>query len=147
MGSGLLVSLALLTAGCTRLTERPALQGVRTITPPVAFEILHDNPDLLVLDLRSEAAFERSPGHLMRALNVPLSTLDAWSEEAAALTREAMMIYCEPSCLAEAVELLRARGFRYLFLLEGGLDAWRAAGFHSVDGDGTVVPSEAAGES
>jgi ArsR family transcriptional regulator len=82
--------------------------------------------DVVLLDVRPED--EYAAGHLPGALNVPLDRLDA---AIATLPRDREVVaYCRgPYCVlsAEAIEALRARGFRARRLEDGFLE-WRAAG-------------------
>lgn len=82
--------------------------------------------DVVLLDVRPED--EYAAGHLPGALNVPLDRLDA---AIATLPRDREVVaYCRgPYCVlsVEAIEALRARGFRARRLEDGFLE-WRAAG-------------------
>src|SRR5262245_1175610 len=64
----------LLLAGC-RMFRRGERPPYRKVTPPVAFEILRDSPDILILDLRSREEFLGDTGHIYTALNIPLERL------------------------------------------------------------------------
>ncbi|MPY91032.1 MAG: metalloregulator ArsR/SmtB family transcription factor [Luteitalea sp.] len=79
-----------------------------------------------VLDVRPEDEF--ALGHVPRAINVPLSTLERRLADFDP-DRE-IVAYCRgPYCVLsyEAVAMLRARGFK-VQRLEDGLPEWRAAG-------------------
>ena len=81
---------------------------------------------VIVLDVRP--AEEYRAGHIPGALSIPLKKLE---RRLADLPRERDIVaYCRgPYCVlaVEAVELLRARGFR-AFRLEQGVQDWRAEG-------------------
>jgi len=89
--------------------------------------------DVLVLDVRP--AEEYAAGHIPGAVSIPLGELEQRLER---LPREAEIVaYCRgPFCLlaSEAVELLRASGFRAR-RLEDGLPEWRLAGFSVATGE------------
>jgi rhodanese-related sulfurtransferase/predicted transcriptional regulator len=79
---------------------------------------------VIVLDVRP--ADEFAAGHLPQAVSIPLGELEARLRELPA-DRE-VVAYCRgPYCLLafEAVERLRAKGFRAL-RLEGGFPEWKA---------------------
>ena len=82
--------------------------------------------DVTVLDVRPEEEFQA--GHLPGAMSVPLGDLE---RRLAELPRDREVVaYCRgPYCVmaVEAVELLRARGFRAVRMEEGVPD-WRARG-------------------
>jgi len=82
--------------------------------------------EVVLLDVRPEDEF--AAGHLPGALNVPLDQLDALI---ATLPHDREVVaYCRgPYCMlaADAVEALRARGFKAR-RLEDGFPEWKAAG-------------------
>ena len=86
-----------------------------------------------VLDVRP--AEEYRSGHLPGALSIPLKELERRLSD---LPRERDIVaYCRsPYCVlaVEAVELLRARGFR-AFRLEQGVQDWRAEGLPVLVGE------------
>ena len=71
-----------LLAGCRswRHRERPPF---RKVSPPVAFEILRDSPDVLILDLRTRQEYLGDTGHIYRARNIPLERLGSPADIAA----------------------------------------------------------------
>jgi len=87
-----------------------------------------------VLDVRPPEEYRA--GHIPGALSVPLEQLERTLEE---LPRDREVVaYCRgPYCVlaVEAVEILRAHGFRAL-RLEDGIPDWRARGFDVAVGEG-----------
>lgn len=83
--------------------------------------------DVVVLDVRPEDEF--LAGHLPCAINVPVASLD---RVVPSLPRDKEIVaYCRgPYCVLsfDAIEVLRARGFRAR-RLEDGFPEWKAAGF------------------
>jgi ArsR family transcriptional regulator len=128
---------ALLTA-LRRVAERnlaevqaiiAAWLGARDGLEPVSREALAARlaaGDVVLLDVRPEDEF--AAGHLPGALNLPLDRLEA---AMARLPRDREVVaYCRgPYCVLsfDAVEALRARGFRAR-RLEDGFPEWKAAG-------------------
>lgn len=144
------ISLALLlfALGCTtaRPAPDPAVEEVpfRVVRPAVVFEILRDNPEIFILDLRSQAVYAGDAGHLMRAVNVPLSDLPERLEKLAHLRRRTFIVYCDASdCGPRGMRLLLENGFRFPVLMAGGVPYWKDAGFGVVRGP-EPVPSELA---
>jgi len=92
--------------------------------------------EVVVLDVRSDEEYQA--GHLPGALSIPLDQLEARLGELPA--DQEIVAYCRgPYCVMsiDAVELLRARGFRALRLEEGPAD-WRARGFEVEIGEATA---------
>lgn len=85
--------------------------------------------DVLFVDTRSKAAYDAE--HIYGAVNAPNAVLDRTT---LGLSRtKTLVLYC--TCPAEHGSLLGAAklhdrwGYRKLAVLEGGLDAWREAGY------------------
>lgn len=127
----------LLLAGCRsfRNRERPPF---RKVIPPVAFEVLRDNPDVLVLDLRTRQEFLSDTGHIYRARNIPLERLPDRMLEIAAFRSDTFLVYCRDgdTCGEEGMAILVSSGFENAILIEGGIDGWIRYGFR------TVLPAE-----
>lgn len=124
--------VALALAACASAGSRPPYHRV---TPAVAFEMLRDNPDLLVLDVRSPAEFHGPLGHLWGAVNIPLDQLEGRLGGLQRLVQQPLLVYCgRGSCGVDAMIHLEAAGFSLAVLLDGGIDEWVADGF------GTLKP-------
>ena len=128
------LALLLLTA-CAGAVDRMREGAVRKVTPGVAFEILRDNRDILVIDLRTEAEHEGPLGHIAGSINVPLAELPALLDKLEGAGNRALLLYCRAGddCGERGVAVLHEHGFDYPFLLDGGLEAWVDAGFGTVD--------------
>jgi rhodanese-related sulfurtransferase len=127
--SYLLLLAVLLSSGCRsmRNRERPPF---RKITPAVAYELMRDNPDMLVIDLRAPQEFQGETGHLRRAVNIPLDRLPHRLIEISAWREETLLVYClRGSCEQEGMAVLVSSGFENPILMEGGIDAWIEDGF------------------
>jgi rhodanese-related sulfurtransferase len=135
-----LLLLCALLAGCSlfrRGGERPAY---RKLTPPVAYELIRDNPELLILDLRAPEEFLGDTGHLRRARNIPLDRLPFRLLELAAFREDTFLVYCDAGdCGERAMDVLVSSGFENAILMEGGIDSWIREGFR------TVLPRHALG--
>lgn len=127
----------LLLAGCRsfRKRERPPF---RKVSPSVAFEILRDSPDVLILDLRPRQEFLGDTGHIFRARNIPLERLPDRMVEIAPFRNDTFLVYCraDGSCGQEGMAILVSSGFEDAILIDGGIDAWIRDGFR------TVLPTE-----
>jgi rhodanese-related sulfurtransferase len=80
----------------------------------------------VALDVREKDEF--AGGHLAGALHVPLGELPARAEEVPA--DRPVVVYCgHGERAATAVSLLERAGHRELINLDGGTEAWEAAGY------------------
>ncbi|HVG06471.1 MAG TPA: rhodanese-like domain-containing protein [Thermoanaerobaculia bacterium] len=128
-----LVSGSVMLSGCRafRNRERPPF---RKVTPPVAFEVLRDNPDILIMDLRTRNEFLGDTGHIYRARNIPLERLPGRILEIAPFRDDTFLVYCREndSCGEEGMAILISSGFENAILIEGGIDGWIRYGFRTV---------------
>jgi rhodanese-related sulfurtransferase len=138
-GVALLLVLLSLLAGCSRFRRTAKRPPFRKLSPAVAYEMIRDNPDMLILDLRSPQEYNGETGHIRRARNIPLARLPFRLLEIDAFRDETLLIYCgSDDCGPQGMEILRASGFEDAVLMDGGIDAWIREGFK------TVLPSAAA---
>lgn len=127
-------------AGCSLFRRQGDRPSYRKLTPPVAYEMMRDSPDMLIIDLRSAAAFNSETGHVRRAHNIPLERLPYRLLEISMFRDETFIVYCDiPACAAEGMNILISSGFENAVLMDGGIDGWIKGGFK------TVLPTEAAG--
>ncbi len=103
------------------------------VTAPIAFQILRDSPDTLVLDLRMPQEFQGDIGHLARARNIPLDRLPLRLLEISSYRKETLVVYCRrDGCGDAGMKILLASGFSDGILIDGGIDAWVEEGFKTV---------------
>jgi rhodanese-related sulfurtransferase len=80
-----------------------------------------------LLDVRTPSEFENA--HITGAYNVPLDQLHEHATEVRAATGSVILI-CQSGGRAQRAEtLLRGAGMANVHVLDGGMQAWRAAGF------------------
>jgi len=126
--------LLVAAAGC-RSARSGADAGAmfRRVTPPVAFEMLRDSPQLPILDVRSEAEFHGPLGHLRGARNVPQADLPLRYLELLDLRQQTFLVYCRAGeCEPEVMTFLDSYGFADAMLIAGGIEAWIEGGFGTV---------------
>ncbi|MBL8270184.1 MBL fold metallo-hydrolase [Steroidobacter sp.] len=91
--------------------------------------------DFIVLDVREREAFLE--GHIQGAMHLPRGQLELRVNQELTDPTRRMLVYCEfgrVSTLATAT--LRQMGFRGAVALDGGMKAWREAGYPVVGGAG-----------
>jgi rhodanese-related sulfurtransferase len=113
------------------------------VTPHALREALGDGRELAVLDVREEGVF--AAGHLLTAACVPLSRLEM-RLDALVPRRDTRIVLCDDdeSLAQRAADVMRRFGYGDVAVLEGGVGAWRTAGFELFTG--VNVPSKAFGE-
>jgi rhodanese-related sulfurtransferase len=105
---------------------------------------LADGAEIALLDVREEAEF--GPEHILLAIHLPLSRLEL---HAAYLVprRSTRIVLCDSDGegpVGRAATVLESHGYSDVAVLEGGVAAWRSAGYATFSG--VNVPSKAFGE-
>jgi thioredoxin 1 len=101
-------------------------QKAETILTPKEFNTRYKNtPNAILLDVRTEA--EVKEGALPNAKNIVYD--DSFSNKLSGLAKETpVFIYCKGGKRSsKAAEILEAKGFKEVYQLKGGLDAWKEA--------------------
>lgn len=132
-----LALLATLTAGCSVFGGRTQEEAVAfsRVRPPVAFEMLRDNPGMPILDLRTRYEFTGPVGHVRGAHNVPFDELPERLGDLTPLKDRTFLLYCgHDQCGTAALEAFLRAGYREALLMEGGIDAWVMGGFGTITG-------------
>lgn len=94
-----------------------------------------------LLDVRTPVEYEA--GHIRAARNIPLDSLGENLPELRAEPATPVVLVCRSGARARAAEAgLRAEGIRRLLVLDGGMNAWAAAG-QPVAGDRAAGPGAA----
>lgn len=103
------------------------------MAPGAIASLLREQPTLRLLDVRTPGEFESA--HIPGAYNVPLDTLAEHRREIRNVSDAPIVLICQSGQRAcKADDALRAAGLSNLHVLEGGMNAWLAAGFEAVRG-------------
>jgi len=106
--------------------------------PELAAWIIEGRADYRLVDLRTEAEFAQY--HIPTAINVAMNVLT----DAGLGRQEKIVLYSEGGIhSAQAWMLLRAQGYRAVYMLKGGLDEWKDQVVFPVVAD-TPTPAERA---
>lgn len=88
-------------------------------------QLQRDDPDLRILDVRTGGEFETE--HIPGSYSVPLDTLGEHVRDLASVEHPVVLICQSGGRATQAHGRLTAAGKNTLHILEGGMDAWRAA--------------------
>lgn len=138
----LVIVVAGLAAGCSVNGKG---RRYYVVSPPIAFSMLRDTPDLTILDLRSHQEFTGGEGHLYRAVNIPLDELAERVGELVPYRDTTFLVYCRgevDDCGPRGMEILRGQGYEDAILIAGGLAGWRARGYGTVGAPGAMADGE-----
>ena len=105
--------------------------------------MIGDDGELALVDVREELIF--SQRHLLLARSIPLSRLELKFAQLVP-RRATRIVLCDDGdgAAGRAAAILARNGYSELAILDGGIDAWAAAGFELFSG--VNVPSKAFGE-
>jgi rhodanese-related sulfurtransferase len=97
----------------------------RPVLDPLQLEELLIGPGALILDLRDPATFHA--GHIRGGMNLSLDQLATRFQTPDGSAKRAIVLVDETDEVSHrALDLLHARGFDWLYVLKGGMRAWRA---------------------
>jgi len=114
-----------------------------SIDAPALRAALTDGREIALLDLRPEGRFGH--GHILLAVNLPLDRLELDLRRLVPRPATRIVLCDDDDSLAlRAAAVLAAAGYHDLALLDGGVEAWAAAGYELFSG--LNVPSKAFGE-
>ena len=98
------------------------------LSPEELARRLRAEPAPLVLDVRDPQELSGELGKLSGAVNVPLTQLKQRLGELSKKGRDDIVVVCRTGRRSEAAALiLRESGFERVFVLKGGMTAWRDA--------------------
>lgn len=101
-----------------------------TPLPPREAQKLLESGKAILIDIREAEEFARE--HIRGARHVPLSALDRHDFDRERADGKAAIFQCQSGRRTEINrERLVALGFQQAYVIEGGLNAWRAAGLPS----------------
>jgi rhodanese-related sulfurtransferase len=88
---------------------------------------LMNHQDAVVIDIRSESQFQE--GHILDSLSIPSQNLDKKMNSLQKYQSKPIIVVCNVGQAAAKVALdLKQKGFPQVFVLSGGLQAWKGAG-------------------
>ena len=121
----LIVAIAVISGGA--LLWPALVPGGRRATPLQATQMINRGKSTAVIDVRT--ADEFAAGHLRDAKNIPLADLANRIGELDKNKVKTVIVVCQSGARADkAARQLKTAGFEDIYSLEGGVNAWSAAG-------------------
>ncbi len=111
------------------------LPSTDTINAQHLRELRREDPALRILDVRTGGEFDTV--HIPGSYNVPLDTLGEHVDDLADVEHPVVLICKSGARAGQAHSKLSGAGKQHLHILEGGMDAWEAAGGDVVRGTST----------
>lgn len=130
----LLLLAALPLTSCKTVGVSTVEGGYAEVSPTVANEMILDTNQVVVLDIRSAGDYRGPNGHIAGALNAPFDQIERQLPELLPYQTNTVLVYGSTSTDgAVAAKLLSLSGFRNVVHIDGGLQAWIARGYRTVN--------------
>lgn len=130
-----ITAIFLLSAGCSTVGVSREEQPYAMVEPTIAYEIILDNKQIVVLDIRPVDEFYGELGHIAGALSVPIERIDERLGEIMPYRSQTVLVYGDAQEeVQHALDTLAAAGFRNLVLIRGGIRRWIDRGYKTVKG-------------
>ena len=109
---------------------KPAPGYVRDLSPADFHDYLQQRPETFVVDVRQEVEWNDGFGHLDNALQIPLENLETRLTELPSDKSRPIAVYDQLDVRsATAARRIAQLGYREVVTMQGGLPAYRHAGF------------------
>ena len=127
----LMTTLALTSCNTVGFGHNDA--GYAMITPQIAYTMLQDSREVVVVDVRSWESFATPPGHVAGAISAPLDAIEQRLPELLPYVDDTVLVYgSTPEEAERAAGLFVAAGFRSVSVIEGGIARWIELQFPTV---------------
>jgi rhodanese-related sulfurtransferase len=109
-------------------SNRRAKKGGPTLDPRQVEELMSGSGPL-IMDLRNPRTFMSKPGHIRGSVNIPLAILAREIERFDPAEKRPVVLVDDTDELSHrAFLLLKAKGFGWVYVLKGGMKAWKRDG-------------------
>ncbi|HAI94082.1 MAG TPA: rhodanese-like domain-containing protein [Xanthomonadaceae bacterium] len=134
-GRNPILSLALagLTVAIVANEVATLLRGYKALKPAELTALMNTIEDAVVVDISPSADFEK--GHIAGSRNVQASQFGPEHKLVAAARQKPVVVVCRSGMTAQgAAKKLKKAGFEQVYVLDGGVAAWRQAELPLVKG-------------
>lgn len=126
LGIAGICALALIFIMAPAMASSYRARGKQGVLDPIQVEEMVMGSSPLVLDIRDAAEFKGKLGHIRGAVCMPFAEVPKRYEELRSKEPRPLIIVdnTDKNCY-EVSEFLRKQGFDWIYILKGGLRAWR----------------------
>jgi rhodanese-related sulfurtransferase len=129
------VGLLLILCGCGTVGVQREERPYAVVEPTVAYEMMLDHKQIVVIDLRPVEEFYGELGHIAGALSFPLGTMESRISEILPYRSQTVLVYGDAhEDVERGIDLLVANGFRNAVMIRGGIRRWIDRGYRTVRG-------------
>ena len=102
-----------------------SVSGIKSILPAELTRMMN-HQNAAVVDLRSQSDYKN--GHIINSMNIPMADIQTRKDELNKFKDRPLIFYCQAGMdSGRAIRGFRHEGFSELYLLKGGLQAWKNA--------------------
>jgi rhodanese-related sulfurtransferase len=122
-----LLLLGLLWSCGESQTEVAPNTGIQHLSVDEVRQIIRNNPEVAIIDVRTDQEFNSELGHIPGAQLKPLQAIENWVSEIDSLKDKEIILVCRSgNRSARAGEYLHGKGFKNVINVKGGMRAWNA---------------------
>ena len=126
--------MLLLLAACKTVGISTTPGGYAEVSPTIASEMILDSRQVVILDVRPATSYRGPTGHIAGSISAPFDSIEKQLPELLPYMNDTVLVYGESSTDgALGARLLSLAGFRNVVHIAGGIDAWIAHGYHTVN--------------
>lgn len=119
----LILALSLFLAGCMVIKTSETSSSYKTISSKEAQQMIEDNKDALILDVRTAAEYES--GHIPNAVNLSNEDIQAGKVDSLKDKSQLIMVYCRSGNRSrQAAQKLAELGYTNVVDF-GGIQSWQ----------------------
>lgn len=119
------IAALVLVSACNTIGITTREGGFGYIVPQIAYTMLQDSREVVVVDVRPAEQFSSPPGHVAGAISAPLDAIETRLPELLPYTGNTVLVYGSGNEEAErAARIFIAAGFRSVSVIEGGIERW-----------------------
>ncbi len=121
--------------GCSEAQHSPDslaqnAPAVQHLSVEEVYQILQNQPDAIVIDVRTQEEFTGPLGHIAGAQLKPVQEIQTWASQIDSLKNQPVILICRTvNRSGKAAEYLRSRGFTNLAAVKGGMVEWNNKGY------------------
>ena len=125
----IIIAGLILPAGCSNVATDGSI--IKDVMPARALELIEenrDNPDFVILDVRTEDEFTQ--GHIENAVNIDFYS-ETFQDELDSLDKDKIyLVYCQSANRSgNAVKIMAELGFREVYNMLGGIVLWQTQNY------------------
>ena len=130
----LAIGVLLALTACRTVGVSTTSGGYAEVSPTIANEMALDSRQVVILDIRPAPEYRGPDGHIAGALSAPFETIERQLPELLPYQNQTVLVYgANATDGALAARLLSLAGFRNVVHVAGGLEAWIAHGYRTVN--------------